>query len=322
MSVLLITFQAVFALLGIGALGFWVVGNRQAPASTFAFLSSLAIDIALPFLVLANLIRDFSPENFPGWWRMPFWWLGFISVSLALTLTASYLTKKEIRSEFSIGLFYQNGLFFPLIIINGLFGIGNPYLVTLFVFMVLQPSLVFATYPLFFDKKAPTQKMNWQRIINPMMVTTIIGMIVSLVAAKKYVPNFILTMLTMVGAMATPLLMLILGGNIYNDFVYRKNEKRKFEIWEVLKFVIIKNLIFPLVFIGLLIWTRPDTTVALIILLEAAVPPITAIPIFAERCGGNRKIASQFIAGSFIFSVISIPAMIYLFSKFFPIPLR
>lgn len=322
MSLLLITFEAVFVLLGIGVLGFWVIGRRRVPGTTLAFLSSLAIDIALPFLVLANLIRDFSTNNFPDWWHMPLWWLGFTVISSALSLAASYMVKKEIRSEFAISLFYQNGLFFPLIIITGLFGLGNPYLVSLFVFMALHPSLVFSTYTLFFGKKIQTQKLSLRRIVNPVLVTTLIGMIIGLVAVNRYIPDFILSILTMVGAMATPLFMLILGGNVYNDFMLKEEGKRRFYTWDLLKFIAVKNLIFPLVFLGLLIMLRPDTITAFIILLQAAVPPITAIPIFAERCGGNRAIASQFIVGSFVFSVISIPAMIYLFSVFFSLPLK
>jgi predicted permease len=58
----------------------------------------------------------------------------------------------------------------------------------------------------------------------------------------------------------------------------------------------------------------------LIVIIQAAVPPITAIPILVERCGGNRQIASQFIFASFISCIFSIPAVIYLFSRFFPIP--
>ncbi|MDO8567469.1 MAG: AEC family transporter, partial [Dehalococcoidales bacterium] len=160
------------------------------------------------------------------------------------------------------------------------------------------------------------------RIINPVLVTTLIGMIVGLVAINRYIPGVILSILTMVGAMATPLLMLILGGNVYNDFMFKEEGKRRFYTGDISKFIVVKNVIFPLVFLGLLIMLRPDNITAFIILLQAAVPPITAIPIFAERCGGNRAIASQFIVGSFVFSVISIPAMIYLFSIFFPIPFK
>lgn len=319
MSIFVITLEAVLALLGIGLLGFWIIGRRRVPSDTLAFLSSLAIDIALPLLVFANLVSDFSPQGHPDWWRLPLWWLGFTIVALALSLSASFLVRREIRSEFTIGLFYQNGLFFPILIIGGLLGQDNQYLVTLFLFMIFFPSMVFSTYTLFFGKGIQKEKLNWRRIVNPVLVATIVGLVIGLVSARDYIPEFVVTIVTMVGAIATPLFMLILGGNIYNDFMYKADNNKKWYIWEVVKFVIIKNIVFPFIFIALLLWLRPDSTIALIVILQAAVPPITAIPILVERCGGNRRITSQFVVASFIFSIFSIPAFIYLFNKFFPI---
>jgi hypothetical protein len=318
MKIFLITFQAVFTLLGIGVLGFWIIGHRRAPSNVLGFLSSLATDIALPFLVLSNLIQNFSPAQFPEWWKLPIWWLGFTVITLFLAWLMSYTFKKSNRSESIMGLLYQNGLFFPLIIITGLMGPSTPYLASLFVFTALQPSMVFSTYTYFYRNTSPPIHFNWRRILNPVLVTTIAGLIVGLAAVKTYIPEFVFNILALVGAMATPLFMLILGGNIYNDLLLSRAQKR-FEIWEVVKFAAIKNLFFPLFFLGLLVWLHPDPMIAFIIILQAAVPPITAIPIFADRCGGNRAIASQFIVGSFIFSVLSIPAMIYLFNLFFPV---
>jgi predicted permease len=320
MSVFLTTLQAVLALLGIGLLGFWIIGRRRVPSDTLGFLSSLAIDIAIPLLVVANLISGFSPQEYPDWWHMPLWWLGFASVALALSLVASFLVKKEIRSEFTIGLFYQNGLFFPILIIQGLFGADNLYLVPLFLFVIFHPSVVFGTYTLFFGKRIRKEKLNWRRIVNPVLVATIVGLVIGLASVNEYIPQFLIIIVTMVGAIATPLFMLILGGNIYNDLMYKADSDRRWYIGEVIKFVVTKNIIFPLIFLALLLWLRPNPTVALIIMLQAAVPPITAIPIFVERCGGNRQIASQFVVASFIFSIVSIPAAIYLFSRFFPMP--
>jgi len=320
-SVFLITLQAVLALLGIGLLGFWIIGRRRVPSDTLAFLSSLAIDIALPLLVVANLISDFSPQEYPNWWHIPLWWLGFAVVALALSLLASFLVKKEIRSEFIISVFYQNGLFFPILIIGGLFGGDNPYLVPLFLFVIFHPSMIFSTYTLFFGKRIQKEKLNWRRIVNPVLVATVVGLVIGLASAREYVPDFVITIVTMVGAIATPLFMLILGGNIYNDFMYKADNNKRWYIWDVIKFVVIKNIVFPLVFLALLLWLRPDSTIALIVMLQAAVPPITAIPILVERCGGNRQIASRFVVASFILSIFSIPAFLYLFSRFFPIPL-
>jgi len=319
-NVFVITLQAVLALLGIGLLGFWIIGRRRVPSDTLAFLSSLAIDIALPLLVFANLISDFSLQEYPEWWRMPLWWLGFTIVALSLSLLTSFLVRKEIRSEFTSGLFYQNGLFFPILIIGGLFGQDNLYLVPLFLFVIFYPSMVFSTYTLFFSKSIQKEKLHWRRIANPVLVATIVGLVIGLVSVRDYIPDFLITIVTMVGAIATPLFMLILGGNIFNDFMYKADNNKKWYIWEVVKFVVIKNIVFPLIFLALLLWLRPDSTIALIVILQAAVPPITAIPILVERCGGNRKIASQFVVASFIFSIVSIPAFIYLFNRFFPIP--
>ena len=319
MNVFLTTLQAVLVLLGIGVLGFWIIGRRRVPSDTLGFLSSLAIDIALPLLVVGNLISGFSPQAYPEWWRFPLWWLGFTAVALALSLSASFLVKKEIRSEFTVSLLYQNGLFLPILIIEGLFSPDSPYLVPLFLFVIFHPSVIFSTYTLFFGKRIQTEKLNWHRIVNPVLVATVVGIVIGLVSANEYIPAFLTTTVTMVGAIAVPLLMLILGGNIYKDIMYKADNKKKWYIGDVVKFVLIKNVAFPLVFLGLLLLLRPDLPVALIIIIQAAVPPITAIPILVERCGGNRQIASQFVLASFIFCILSVPAVIYLFSRFFPI---
>ncbi|MFO7773654.1 MAG: AEC family transporter [Dehalococcoidia bacterium] len=321
MDIFLVTLQAVFALLGIGVLGFWIIGRKRVPSDTLAFLSSLAIDISLPLLVLGNLISNFSPQEYPDWWHMPLWWLGFTIVALALSLSASFLVRKEIRGEFTISLLYQNGLFFPILILAGIFGQGNAYLVPLFLFMIFYPSMVFSTYSLFFSGGIQKEKLSWRRIVNPVLVATIAGLVIGLVSARDYVPDFFVTIVTMVGAIATPLFMLILGGNIYNDFMYKADNEKRWYTVEVVKFVVMKNIVFPLVFLALLLWLRPDFGIALIVILQAAVPPITAIPILVERCGGNRKIGSQFVLASFIASIFSIPAFISLFNRFFPIPL-
>jgi malate permease and related proteins len=322
MEIFLITFQAVAALLGIGVLGFWIIGKRHIPSNALGILTSIAIDVALPCLVLANILTQFSPQKFPDWWKMPLWWLGFSVIALALSLLASLISRKTTRGEFAMSLFFQNGIFFPLIIIVGLYGSTSNYLVLLFLFIFIQASVVFTTYPFFIRKNPQSSKLSWIRIINPVLVMTIIGLLLIFTGLKQYVPSFLIMILTLMGAMATPLFMLILGGNVYNDFVNKEAGGARLEIGEVIKFVIVKNLVFPLVVLGLMIWIRPDNFIAFLLVLQAAIPPITAIPIFTERQGGNRAITNQFIVASFFFSIISIPGMIFLFSRFFEMPVK
>lgn len=50
--------------------------------------------------------------------------------------------------------------------------------------------------------------------------------------------------------------------------------------------------------------------IALIIIIQAAVPPVTAVPIVTERAGGDRAVVNQFIVASFIVSLFSILLMV------------
>jgi predicted permease len=116
--------------------------------------------------------------------------------------------------------------------------------------------------------------------------------------------------------MALPLIMIILGGSLYLDF----KQKGKIYYTEIIKFLAVKNIVFPAVFLVLLILFKPEYSLALIFILESAIPPITGTPIMTERAGGNKSISNQFVLSSFIFSVVSIPVFFWLFSRYFPMP--
>jgi len=314
-----VVFQSVLAIIGIGVLGFYILRRGIIPEDVIAVLSRLAIDIALPSVVFASIIMNFDPQKVPDWWQLPLWWFLFAAVALAITLPARFLVRDTFRSEFTVSLFFQNGLFFPIIIIEGLYGSGSLYLVQLFIFIIFHPVLFFSTYYLFFGRQAGENQqpvLNLQRIFNPVLIVTLLAMAIVLSGAEQYLPFFIVNMFDMLGAMTLPLIMIILGGSLYIDF----QKKGKIFFKEVLKFVAMKNVFFPLVFIGLLSLVQPSYHIALIIFLQSAVPPITGIPIRVAEMGGNVSLANQYILGSFLFSIITIPAMFLLFNRIFPMP--
>jgi predicted permease len=321
LNIFIVVLESVLVLLGIGVVGFWIIRRGIIPENLLSFLSRLAIDIALPCLVFSSIMINFSPARFPDWWQLPLWWFGFAAISLVLTLITTFLSKKDTRGEFAINLFYQNGLFFPLIVISGIFGTDSSYLPQLYIFIVLHPIMFFSTYPLFFRKRIGKDRtIQWNRILNPIFFATILAVIVQLFGVRDYLPYFIQSILQILGGMALPLIMIILGGSLYLDI----QQKGTFYSVEIIKFVIIKNVVFPLVVLGILILLRSyfniAYSVALLFILQAAVPPITATPILTERAGGNKSISNQFVFSSFIFSMVSIPLIFQLFSHFFPMP--
>jgi predicted permease len=311
MDIFITSFESVAVLLVIGFLGFWIIKRDLFPGTVLKFLSPLAIDIALPCLVFFSIITNFSPEKTAGWWQLPICWLLFTAVSFPLSIIAGFVSQKNTRSEFTLSLFYQNGIFLPLVIIGGLFGDNSAYLVYLFLFTMFFPGFFFSTYHFFFGKK--DHFLNWKKIVNPVLIASLVAVFIRYVGAHDYIPRFIISSIRLVGGMAIPSLLIIIGGNIYIDF----QKKGTLYIREVMKFVFIKNLLFPLVFFSILILLRPSYSIALIILLESAVPPITAVPIVTERAGGNYNIVNQFVVASFVFSLFSISLMVMLFSMYF-----
>ncbi len=306
--------ESVGVLLGLGGVGFYIIGKRIMPGNILGFLSPLVLDIALPSLIFVSVIHNFTLKEFPDWWQMPLWWVFFTTILVLLTFSATMLVSRpETRREFAISLFYQNGIFFPLAIITGLYGGDSIYLVTLFLFISFHPALMFSTYHLFFHTRSE-HKMDWKKIIHPVLILTLLALFLRLYDVHTFIPNFLMSGLSMLGAMALPLIMIILGGNIFIDFQGHGGV----QLLEVIKFVFVKNFLFPLIFLGVVLILRPPFHVALIMFLQSAMPPISAIPILTKRHGRNSAITNQFIVASYLSLLISLPMMFSLFVRFYP----
>jgi len=310
MTLFLATFQAVATLLAIGCLGFWLISRHFIAEHAMGPFSALAIDIALPCLIFANIIGTFEPASSSGWWQLPLGWAAFTVGSFALTVLSSYLAAQAPRREFRACRVYQHGIFLPLTIITQLFGTDSPLLVALFLFTLMFPAFFFTTAPALFKAGL---SFNRSRVLNPVLISTLLAMAVKLAGADACIPGFIVSSCRQVGAISVPLLMIIVGGSIFLDF----RQPGRIRVLEVMKFVLVKNVAFPLVALGMLVLLRPSYPMALIVMLQASVPPITALPVFAERYQADRGLVNQFMVASFLAALITVPTAIMLFGRFF-----
>jgi len=310
MGIFATTFTAVATLLIIGILGFWLLSRRVIAGTILGALTVLSIDIALPSLTFTGIVSGFDPGTQSFWWTLPLWWIGFTLVALAMTVALSWVSRREFRREFRAALFFQNGIFFPLAIITEMFGGSSPLLINLFLFTLFYPAFFFNVSPLFFNRE---MRHDLSRVFNPVLIATAAAVIITLLDLKAYLPEFLVSGLKLVGGMTVPLLMIVLGGNIFLDL----RASGAVHYGEALKFVCVKNVLFPAIALGALLLLRPPYEIALIVMLQSAVPPVTAIPIITEREGGDRNIVNQYMVASFLFSLTSLPAVIMVFSWFF-----
>ena len=307
-------FESISVLIGIGIIGFTIIARKIVPIKILEVVSPLILDIALPCLIFTNLINRFSPQNFELWWTLPLWWIGFTFITILFTLVSTKFIKTKYKPEFAISLLYPNFIFIPLLVIQNLFGENSNMLVELFLFTLIFPAFLFNTYYLFFDnKKTNIKKIDWTKIFNPILIATLLAVIIKLTGTNNYIPDAFLKITRIIGNTALPLILIVIGGNVYVDF----KRKGEINIKLILLFVALKNFILPLFVLAVILIIEPRSSVAFLFVLLSAVPPITAIPILAKKAGGKSSITNQFLIASYITSIISIPLMILLLNIFF-----
>ncbi|MBC7350274.1 MAG: AEC family transporter [Candidatus Aminicenantes bacterium] len=307
MDIFVRSFEAIAAQLGIALVGFFVFrGKIQDKESILRFLSILGIDLALPFLSFSVIIKNFNPRAFPDWHIYPLWWLGLTAGLGLLSLLFTLLSRSS--KEFFLSLFFQNGIFFPVALMSGLFGSDSAEVAVLFIFMMFYPSFFFVMIPAVLGMK---QKARWQRLISPVFMATVLAILIKLAGLDVYLPGFLKGTFQAVGSLSTPIIFLILGGNIYLDLAGSK----KFYFGKALWFVLIKNFIFPAVGLLAIKLLRIPHPLSFIIILECAVPPLTAVPALVGRAGGNRAFVNQLFVASALVSMVSLPLFLYFFRK-------
>ena len=310
-------FESILILLGIGTIGFTIISRKIVPIKILEVLSPLILDIALPCLIFTNIIYRFDPVSFPNWWMLPLWWIAFTVISILFALIGMRLIEKKNRPELGMSLLYPNAIFVPMVIIQNLFGEKSSILVELFLFTLFFPVFIFNTYHFFFPKKSSLKnKFNWSKFLNPFLIVTILAVALRLSGLSQNIPDVFLSITKILGNTALPLILLLIGGNVYVDYL----KKGKIQIKPILTFVALKNFLFPTIILLLLIWIKPSFSVAFLIFLLSVVPPITAVPILVGKAGGNTLISNQFLISSFLVSIISIPFAIWVFEMFFNIP--
>ncbi|MBN1104661.1 MAG: AEC family transporter, partial [Deltaproteobacteria bacterium] len=235
--------EAILILFLMGVLG-WVLRSRRVvtPAAMPA-LSAIALDFALPCLVFVVVLGRFRPADMPGWHHLPIVWVLFTLAIVPVSLVAGFAARPSLRREFRLCCFYQNALFFPLAILTEIFGADSGAVARLFLMTFLFPAFFFNTYPMFFRG---SMRVDWRKTLHPVLLTTLAAVLICLGGFTNRVPDVLVKAMQQVGAISVPLLMILLGARIREDY-----ENRGPIYWrEIIAFIGIRNVLFPLLFLA------------------------------------------------------------------------
>lgn len=120
-------------------------------------------------------------------------------------------------------------------------------------------------------------------------------------------PGPLATGLTQLGNLMTPLAMLMFG-SIFGEMSW----KEMFLGWRAHVIVAVKLLILPLLTFLVFVRFVPEPTFFGVLITFAAMPISGRCMMFAVHYDGNYKLASQGLFLSTIFSIVTVPFLIFL----------
>lgn len=137
-------------------------------------------------------------------------------------------------------------------------------------------------------------------LLNPGVIGLAIGLPIYLFHIE--LPELITSPIEMMAAVNTPLAMIIVGG-----YIARVKLKEFVSDLAVYKMTFLRLIAAPALYLILALLVRPNDTLLVSSVIQAATPVAANAVLFAVQYGGDAELASKNVAVSTVLSIITIP---------------
>lgn len=229
----------------------------------------------------------------------------FLSIIIAKIVFNKKTVKDSAhRNILQFSTVYSNAGFVGIPLLSAVLGTqgvfyGTPYLVAFNIFCWTHGA---ALYNEKISKKTLTRVF-----INPNIIAIVIGLLFFLGSVR--LPALIMTGVTYIYDLNTPLSMLVIGYGIARIKLHTLFEDKW--IWPG---ILMRNLVIPVIMLLLLGLIDTERIVFLANILMSACPVAAYAVIFAQMNDSDTAFATRLMTISTLFSVITIPLVVYLAS--------
>jgi predicted permease len=148
-------------------------------------------------------------------------------------------------------------------------------------------------------------RIDLKLFINPSLIASIAT--IMLFALKIETPVVIAETADLLGRVTTPAAMLIIGSTLASIPV-----KKVFSQWRLYPVTLLKLIVVPIITWAVLrLFIRNDLMLGILVVLSG-MPTATAATMIALEYGGNDRLASTGVFITTLFSVVTIPALMFL----------
>lgn len=269
-------------------------------------LTNVLLEIVMPLLIFTSYQREYNTEQVKG--LIISFFLSMFSIIIAIIISNIVIRKNDKRDYLveRMSIMYTNCGFIGIPLMSALYGPLGVFYCTAF---ITAYNLICWSYGISMLVKLPLKEKLIKIITGRNMIAIVLGLVFYFLSIR--IPETLLNPLKTIGSMNSPLALLIVGATIM-----KSPFKKVFLDLRSYYILIIHNIIIPIIIILLLTRINTSSLIKNVILIAMACPIGVISTTFSLKFNRDEKYASSLLGLSTIFSIVTIPLVIYINSFF------
>ena len=279
--------------------GYILYKNKTVNDDTTSRLSSILLMITTPCMIAGSFNKSFSAEKLQG--LLVSFVLSFAIYLLNIVISHIMYGKNKEVEKFSVA--FSNAGFLGIPLVTGVLGAEAVFYLAPFIALFYVIGWTYGIVLMSGDKSTA----SFHKVAtNPCVWAVMIGVVIFLLPVKPFTP--VMEAVSTLGAMTTPLAMLILGA-----YMAKTNLLSLFTNLKVYQASIYRLILCPVIMIFLFKFVPASfSEVRMVLLIGGSAPVAVLTPIFAQMFNKGTDYGSQIVCLSTILCLFTMPAMMIL----------
>lgn len=285
------------------ALGFVTNKLKLAPENTATVLSKLENYFLVPALIINTFMRYCTVASIKQQYSLILYCLIvlILAVIIAWPLSAVFSRGGYTRKIYEYALTFGNFSFMGNAIVPAILG---PEMLYNYMLYILPLNIAVYTGGVIILIPRGEGKSILKSLLNPIFVSIVLGAVMGLTGATRYIPSFVTTTIGNLANCMGPLAM-VLTGFVVADYEFKKLLKNgKVYIATALRLIVL-----PAIFVALLILLGADDTAIILTFFAFGTPLGLNTVVFPAAYGGDTSTGASMAMISHTLCIITIPLM-------------
>lgn len=288
----------------IMVLGFLLGKFKLISEQTNKQLTNLLLTVFMPASLFSAFPAEYNQDSanlfYSGFLA------GFIIMFALIIIAKLVFNKKWMKSELSresqFALIFNNATFLGYPIVVSTFGQAG---ILAYCGFIIAFNIALFSYGIWLFEQKISLRLVRSIIFNPNIIAVLLGMTFFLLNIS--LPSFVTDAVNYVGGATTPLSIICIG-----FMLSQAKLKKLLTKWRLMVTALIQLILGPLATWGILTLMQFPPEVIQVCTLIQALPTATSLGLFAVKYGGNEAESSELVTISTLFSVVTMPLMVFL----------